>query len=60
MNILKKATLQKIQIIRINMMNKRMSKLDFALKEIPDEDKAVTYGQDDLSRWYDNSKLGIY
>ena len=31
------------------MMNKRMSKLDLALKEIPDEDKARAYGQDDPS-----------
>jgi 2-oxoglutarate/2-oxoacid ferredoxin oxidoreductase subunit alpha len=30
--------------IRVQMMNKRMSKLDIALKEIPDEDKAVAYG----------------
>lgn len=34
---------------RIKMMNKRMSKLDVALKEIPDEDKAKAYGQDDPS-----------
>jgi 2-oxoglutarate/2-oxoacid ferredoxin oxidoreductase subunit alpha len=34
---------------RIKMMNKRMSKLDLALKEIPDEDKARAYGQDDPS-----------
>lgn len=32
---------------RIKMMNKRMSKLDLALKEISDEDKARAYGQDD-------------
>jgi len=31
---------------RIKMMNKRMSKLDFALNEIPDEDKAIEYGHD--------------
>jgi 2-oxoglutarate/2-oxoacid ferredoxin oxidoreductase subunit alpha len=34
---------------RIKMMNKRMSKLDLALEEIPDEDKARAYGQDDSS-----------
>jgi 2-oxoglutarate ferredoxin oxidoreductase subunit alpha len=34
---------------RIKMMNKRMSKLDLALEEIPDEDKARAYGQDDPS-----------
>src|SRR5919198_2945144 len=34
---------------RIRMMNKRMSKLDFALDEIPDEDKAMSYGQDESS-----------
>jgi 2-oxoglutarate ferredoxin oxidoreductase subunit alpha len=34
---------------RIKMMNKRMSKLDVALKEIPDEDKAKAYGQNDPS-----------
>jgi len=31
------------------MMNKRMSKLDVALDEIPDEDKAISYGQDEPS-----------
>jgi 2-oxoglutarate ferredoxin oxidoreductase subunit alpha len=30
-------------------MNKRMSKLDVALNEIPDEDKAISYGQDESS-----------
>lgn len=30
--------------IRMQMMHKRMSKLDIALKEIPDEDKALVYG----------------
>ncbi len=29
---------------RIHMMNKRMSKLDIALAEIPNEDKAIAYG----------------
>src|SRR5919107_119131 len=33
--------------MRIKMMNKRMSKLDLALNEIADEDKAVTYGEYD-------------
>jgi 2-oxoglutarate ferredoxin oxidoreductase subunit alpha len=35
-------------IIRIKMMNKRMNKLDIALDEIPEEDKAVSYGPDDV------------
>ncbi|HEX7031523.1 MAG TPA: 2-oxoacid:acceptor oxidoreductase subunit alpha, partial [Nitrososphaera sp.] len=30
--------------MRIRMMDKRMNKLELALKEIPDEDKAVEYG----------------
>lgn len=34
---------------RIKMMNKRMSKLDLALKEIPAEDKAIAYGNNDPS-----------
>src|SRR5919201_1236671 len=34
---------------RIKMMNKRMDKLDVALTEVPDEDKAIAYGQDDPS-----------
>jgi 2-oxoglutarate ferredoxin oxidoreductase subunit alpha len=34
---------------RIKMMNKRMSKMDLAIQEIPDEDKAASYGQEDLS-----------
>jgi 2-oxoglutarate ferredoxin oxidoreductase subunit alpha len=34
---------------RIKMMNKRMSKLDIALKEIPAEDKAIAYGHNDPS-----------
>lgn len=33
--------------IRVQMMGKRMSKLDVAIKEIPDEDKAVAYGSGD-------------
>jgi 2-oxoglutarate ferredoxin oxidoreductase subunit alpha len=36
-------------IIRIKMMDKRLSKLDVALEEISDEDKAVSYGQLDPS-----------
>ncbi|MGH9922031.1 MAG: 2-oxoacid:ferredoxin oxidoreductase subunit alpha [Nitrososphaerales archaeon] len=32
--------------IRNQMMEKRMGKLDVALKEIPDEEKAVRYGED--------------
>lgn len=32
--------------IRTKMMDKRMQKLALALKEIPDEDKAVKYGED--------------
>ena len=35
--------------LRIRMMDKRMSKLDLALKEIPDEDKAVRYGDGDIA-----------
>ena len=35
--------------IRVQMMDKRMTKLDVAIKEIPDEDKAVAYGNDDGS-----------
>jgi 2-oxoglutarate ferredoxin oxidoreductase subunit alpha len=31
---------------RISMMDKRMNKLDIALREIPDEDKAIFYGAD--------------
>jgi 2-oxoglutarate/2-oxoacid ferredoxin oxidoreductase subunit alpha len=34
---------------RIRMMDKRMSKLYVALDEIPDEDKAISYGQDESS-----------
>src|SRR5919197_6625353 len=34
---------------RIRMMNKRMSKLDIALDEIPNEDKAISYSQDEPS-----------
>ena len=33
--------------IRVQMMDKRMTKLDVAIKEIPDEDKAVAYGNND-------------
>jgi 2-oxoglutarate ferredoxin oxidoreductase subunit alpha len=32
--------------VRTKMMEKRMHKLDLALKEIPDEDKAVRYGEE--------------
>jgi 2-oxoglutarate ferredoxin oxidoreductase subunit alpha len=35
--------------IRTKMMDKRLSKLDLALHEIPDEDKAVQYGRSDQS-----------
>jgi 2-oxoglutarate ferredoxin oxidoreductase subunit alpha len=34
-------------VVRVNMMNKRLGKLDIALKEISNEDKAVMYGEDD-------------
>jgi 2-oxoglutarate ferredoxin oxidoreductase subunit alpha len=34
--------------IRVQMMDKRMSKLDVAINEIPDEDKAVVYGSGDM------------
>ena len=33
--------------MRLKMMNKRMGKLDVALNEISDEDKAIAYGEDD-------------
>lgn len=35
--------------MRTKMMDKRLSKLDLALREIPDEDKAVRYGRSDQS-----------
>jgi 2-oxoglutarate ferredoxin oxidoreductase subunit alpha len=35
--------------LRIKMMDKRMDKLEVALKEIPDEDKAVAYGTGDIA-----------
>ena len=35
--------------IRVSMMDKRLSKLNVALEEIPDEDKAVAYGNIDES-----------
>ncbi len=35
--------------LRVQMMDKRMSKLGVALKEIPDEDKAVAYGSGDIA-----------
>jgi 2-oxoglutarate ferredoxin oxidoreductase subunit alpha len=34
--------------IRVQMMDKRMSKLDVAIKEIPDEDKVMAYGSGDI------------
>jgi 2-oxoglutarate/2-oxoacid ferredoxin oxidoreductase subunit alpha len=34
-------------VVRVNMMNKRLGKLDLALKEISAKDKAVMYGEDD-------------
>jgi 2-oxoglutarate ferredoxin oxidoreductase subunit alpha len=34
--------------VRIQMMDKRMSKLEVALAEIPDEDKAVSYGSGEI------------
>ena len=35
--------------LRVQMMDKRMNKLQVALKEIPDEDKAVAYGGGDIA-----------
>lgn len=35
--------------MRVQMMDKRMDKLGVALKEIPDEDKAVAYGSGDMA-----------
>ena len=35
--------------LRVQMMDKRMNKLQVALKEIPDEDKAVSYGSGDIA-----------
>jgi 2-oxoglutarate ferredoxin oxidoreductase subunit alpha len=35
--------------LRVNMMEKRMNKLGVALKEIPDDDKAVAYGAGDIA-----------
>jgi 2-oxoglutarate ferredoxin oxidoreductase subunit alpha len=34
--------------LRVKMMEKRMNKLDLALKEIPDEDKAIAYGSGEV------------
>jgi 2-oxoglutarate/2-oxoacid ferredoxin oxidoreductase subunit alpha len=35
--------------LRVQMMDKRMNKLGVALKEIPDEDKAISYGSGDIA-----------
>ena len=35
--------------LRVQMMDKRMDKLQVALREIPDEDKAVAYGSGDVA-----------
>jgi 2-oxoglutarate ferredoxin oxidoreductase subunit alpha len=35
--------------MRVRMMDKRMDKLELALKEIPEEDKAVAYGSGDIA-----------
>jgi 2-oxoglutarate ferredoxin oxidoreductase subunit alpha len=35
--------------MRVRMMDKRMNKLKVALKEMPDEDKAVAYGSGDVA-----------
>lgn len=35
--------------LRVQMMDKRMDKLQVALREIPDEDKAVAYGSGDIA-----------
>jgi 2-oxoglutarate ferredoxin oxidoreductase subunit alpha len=35
-------------VVRTRMMDKRMRKLDVALKEISDEDKILSYGNDDV------------
>ncbi len=35
--------------LRVQMMDKRMNKLELALKEIPDEDKAVAHGSSDIA-----------
>jgi 2-oxoglutarate ferredoxin oxidoreductase subunit alpha len=35
--------------VRVQMMDKRMDKLQVALKEIPDEDKAVAHGSGDIA-----------
>ena len=34
--------------LRVQMMDKRMNKLDVVLKEIPDDDKAIAYGNGDI------------
>ena len=34
--------------LRVQMMDKRMNKLDMVLKEIPDDDKAIAYGNGDI------------
>jgi 2-oxoglutarate ferredoxin oxidoreductase subunit alpha len=34
--------------LRIHMMEKRMNKLDIVLKELPDEDKAISYGKGEI------------
>ncbi|HJS67943.1 MAG TPA: 2-oxoacid:ferredoxin oxidoreductase subunit alpha [Nitrososphaera sp.] len=35
--------------LRVQMMDKRMDKLQVALKEIPEEDKAIAYGSGDIA-----------
>ena len=34
--------------MRVQMMDKRMTKMDVAIREIPNEDKAVAYGSGDI------------
>jgi 2-oxoglutarate ferredoxin oxidoreductase subunit alpha len=45
--------------LRVQMMDKRMSKLDLALKEIPDDDKAVAYGSGDIAVMSWGSTKGV-
>ena len=45
---------------RINMMDKRMNKLDIALEEISNEDKAITYGNNEDQDVISVLKLGVY
>ena len=49
MNLMNTGHITEDPVLRVKMMDKRMSRLDLAFKKIPDEEQAISFGVEDFT-----------